>query len=190
VCVVSFLDCLYICICECLFQNNNKKIKYQNKTNCGSAFEPGLPYYWASIWVRFGCIPRSSCVPGFKTRTPKKKPCYCAPPVCVPDVIGGLVVWWHNKTTLKNKKWGWHQVSRHMHGIINVRSTSFWSFVSCILYKFFRVPAIALQSQYFGSVAGWQLDRIVSESGQKRGSFEDGNAPVLWSGTGSWVVSG
>jgi len=122
---VLFLDCLYICICECLFQNNNKKIKYQNKTNCGSAFEPGLPYYWASICVRFGCIPRSSCVPGFKTRTPKKKPCYCAPPVCVPDVIGGLVVWWHNKTTLKNKKWGWHQVSRHMHGIINVRSTSF-----------------------------------------------------------------
>ena len=40
VCFVLFIVCLHICVCECLLQNFNHKIKYQNKTNCGSAFGP------------------------------------------------------------------------------------------------------------------------------------------------------
>jgi len=52
--VVS-IGCSYICVCECVLQNNNHKKKHKNNTNCGSAFEPGasgLPYYCASICVR------------------------------------------------------------------------------------------------------------------------------------------
>ena len=59
---------LYICVCECLLQNNNHKTKRKNNTNRGSAFEPsGLPYY-------------------------------CTSSVCVPDVIGVLAVWIQNQT--------------------------------------------------------------------------------------------
>ena len=63
-CFVLFIFCLYICVCECLFQNNNHKTKHKNHTNSGSAQEPGgsgLPYY-------------------------------CTPPVCVPEVLGALAV--------------------------------------------------------------------------------------------------
>jgi len=41
----------------------------KQKNHCRSAFEPGA----------------------------SGLPCYCTPPVCVPDVIGALVVWRHNK---------------------------------------------------------------------------------------------
>jgi len=75
VCCVLFLVCLYICVCECLLQNNNHQKKNENNTNCGSAFEPGtsgLPYHCASIYVRF-------------------------------DVIGVLAVWIQNKKQKKQK---------------------------------------------------------------------------------------
>jgi len=45
------------------------------KVHCWSAFEPGA----------------------------SGLPHYCTPPACVPDVIGGLTVWWHNKK--KEKPW-------------------------------------------------------------------------------------
>jgi len=62
-CFVLFIVCLYICVCECLLQNNNHKTKHKNNTNCGSAFEPGasrLPYYCAFICVRSWCNWRAS----------------------------------------------------------------------------------------------------------------------------------
>jgi len=37
VCFVLFIVCLYICVCECLFQNNNHRTKHKNNTNSGSA---------------------------------------------------------------------------------------------------------------------------------------------------------
>jgi len=70
---VLFLVCLYICICECLLQNNNLQTKHKNNTNCGSAFEPGasgLPYYCVSICVRSWCNWRASSV---DSKTNKKK---------------------------------------------------------------------------------------------------------------------
>ena len=45
------------------------------KVHCGSAFEPGA----------------------------SRLPHYCTPPVCVPDVIGGLVVWRHNNKENQKK---------------------------------------------------------------------------------------
>jgi len=65
VCFVLFIICLYVCVCECLIQNNNHKTKHKCNTNCGSTFEPGasgLPYYCTSIFVRFGCTRLASCV--------------------------------------------------------------------------------------------------------------------------------
>jgi hypothetical protein len=32
VCFVLFIVCLYICVCECLLQNNNHKTKHKNNT--------------------------------------------------------------------------------------------------------------------------------------------------------------
>jgi len=64
---------LSICVCECVLQKNNHKIKHKNNTSCGSVLEPGasgLPYYCTSICVRFGCTRRASSV-DFKPR--KKK---------------------------------------------------------------------------------------------------------------------
>ena len=46
---------------------------FKSKVNCGSVFEKGA----------------------------SGLPCYFTPPVCVPDVIGGLAVWRHNDN--KNK---------------------------------------------------------------------------------------
>jgi len=40
VCFVLFLICLFVCVCECLLQNNNQETKHKNKTNCGNTFEP------------------------------------------------------------------------------------------------------------------------------------------------------
>ena len=31
-------------------------------------------------------------------------PYYCTPPVCVPAVLGGLALWWHNKIKPKNER--------------------------------------------------------------------------------------
>ena len=65
VCFVLLIVCLYICVCECLLQNNNHKKKHETKTNCGSAFEPGasgLPYYFTSVCVRSCCNWRTSSV--------------------------------------------------------------------------------------------------------------------------------
>ena len=70
---VLFLVCLYICICECLLQNNNLQTKHKNDTNCGSASQPGaawLPYYCASICVRSWCNWRASSV---DSKTEKKQ---------------------------------------------------------------------------------------------------------------------
>jgi len=75
VCFVLFIFCLYICICECLLQNNNHQTKHKNNTNCGSAFEPGasgLPYYCASICVRSWCNWCASSVDS-KTKQNKKR---------------------------------------------------------------------------------------------------------------------
>jgi len=65
VCFVLFIICLYVCVCECLIQNNNHKTKHKCNTNCRSTFEPGasgLPYYCTSIFVRFGCTRLATCV--------------------------------------------------------------------------------------------------------------------------------
>ena len=45
-CFVLLIDCLYICVCEYLLQNNNHKTKHKYDTKCGSALQPvdsGLP---------------------------------------------------------------------------------------------------------------------------------------------------
>jgi len=64
--------CLYVCVCECLLQNNNHKRKHKNITNRGSAFKPGaseIPYYCTSICARSWSNWRASSV-DFK---PKKQ---------------------------------------------------------------------------------------------------------------------
>jgi len=73
VCFVLLFVCLYICVCECL-PHNNHQTNHKNNTTCGSAYEPGG----------------------------SGLPCYCAPPVCVPAVLGALAVW--QFSTKKNKK--------------------------------------------------------------------------------------
>jgi len=75
----SFFVCLYICVCECLLQNNNHKTKHNTNTNCGSAFEPGasgLPYYCTSICVRSCCTWRASSV-NFKPTKQKSSALLC-----------------------------------------------------------------------------------------------------------------
>jgi len=70
---VLFIVCLYICVCECLLQNNNHKRTHKNNTNCVSAFEPGasgLPYYFASICVR-SCY--NWCASSVDSKPKKKK---------------------------------------------------------------------------------------------------------------------
>ena len=117
-CFVLSLVCLYICVCECLLPNNNHRKKYQKNTNCRSAFEPGasgLSYYCASICVRSCCNWRASSVDSKPKKKRKKAkgssrasacrlPYYCAPLVCVSEVIGLLAVWRHNKPKTKKPK--------------------------------------------------------------------------------------
>jgi len=82
VCLVLFIVCLYICVCECLLQNINRKTKHKNNTNRGSALEPGasgLPYYCTSICVCFGCTRLASCVDS-KPKKQKKSLGHNAPP--------------------------------------------------------------------------------------------------------------
>ena len=74
----SVINCLYICVCACLLQNNMRMYIqiniHRSKVLCGSAFEPGgsgLPYY-------------------------------CTPPVCVPAVLGALAVWRLSTAQKKN----------------------------------------------------------------------------------------
>ena len=96
-CLVIFIVCLYICVCECLLQNKNHEIKHKNNTNCGSAFEPGvsgLPLYCTFICVRFGFTRLASCVDS----TPKKITKTHS------DVMELLAVWRHNKPKIKKKK--------------------------------------------------------------------------------------
>ena len=77
VCFVLFIVCLYICVCECLLQNNNHKTKYKDTTTSGSAFEPGgsgLPYRCITICVRSWCTWRASCVAKQKQKKTKTNP--------------------------------------------------------------------------------------------------------------------
>jgi len=109
VCCVLFLVCLYICVCECLvLQNNIAGVPSSRATF-------GFPQYCASTCVCFACIRNASCV---DTKPKKKKnvrecrsirsgasglPYYCAPLVCVSDVMELLAVWRHNKPKTKNQ---------------------------------------------------------------------------------------
>ena len=43
VCFVLFIVCLYICVCECLLQNNNHKTKHKNNTICARSIA-GVPF--------------------------------------------------------------------------------------------------------------------------------------------------
>ena len=62
-----FMDLCFVLFLFCL--STCACICFMSKVHCGSAFEPGA----------------------------SGLPYYCTPPVCVPDVIGGLAVWLHNK---------------------------------------------------------------------------------------------
>jgi len=55
VCCVLFLVCLYICVCECLLQNNIAGVPSSWATS-------GFPQYCASTCARFGCTRHASCV--------------------------------------------------------------------------------------------------------------------------------
>ena len=94
-CFVLFTVCLYICVCECLLQNNNHETKHQNSTisqqheyvrgplrECRSirSGASGLLYYCAPL-----------------------VPYYCTPLVCDSEVIESLAVWRHNKPKSKNQ---------------------------------------------------------------------------------------
>jgi len=86
VCFVLFIVCLYICVCECLFQNNNFRTKFnlillQNKT-CRGPLR-------ACRSIRSG----TSGLPD-----------YCAPLVCVSVVMDVLAGWRHNKPKSKPRK--------------------------------------------------------------------------------------
>jgi len=114
----------------------------------------GLPYYCASICVRFGCTRRASCVDS----KPKKKlhvcayaskfgvhyggvfetgasglPYYCTPPVCVPDVLGALTVWRHTNIYIyiyiyiepQRKKESLNHVPRMLHSDLRSGGYSF-----------------------------------------------------------------
>jgi len=82
---VLFIICLYICVCECLLQNNNYKTKYQNNTTSRQyPYVRGPLRECRSIWSGASGLPS-----------------YCAPLVCVSDVMESLTVWRHNKPKTK-----------------------------------------------------------------------------------------
>jgi len=60
---VLFLVCLYICVCECLLQNNIAGVPSSRATS-------GFPQYCASTCVRFGCTRHARCV---DSKPPQKK---------------------------------------------------------------------------------------------------------------------
>jgi len=96
VCFVFFIVCLYICICECLLQNNNHKTKHQNDTT----------------------FKQHSCVRGplRECRSIRSGasglPYDCTPLVCISAAIGLLAVWLHNKPKTKNQK-SWYDKRRN-----------------------------------------------------------------------------
>ena len=55
VCCVLFLVCLYICVCECLLQNNIAGVLSSRATS-------GFPQYCAPTCARFGYTRHASCV--------------------------------------------------------------------------------------------------------------------------------
>jgi len=86
VCFVLFIVCLYICVCKCLLQNNNHRTKHKNNaTSRQHSYVHGPLRECRSI--------RSGA---------SGLPYYCAPLVCVSDVIDSLGVWWNNKPKTKN----------------------------------------------------------------------------------------
>jgi len=87
VCFVLFIVCLYICVCECLLQNNNHKTKHKNNTT--SKHHPRVrgPLQECRL-IRSGAS-------GLLY--------YCAPLVCVSEVIELLAVWRYNKPKTNKK---------------------------------------------------------------------------------------
>jgi len=80
VCLVLFIVCLYICVCECLLQNINRKTKHKNNTNRGSALEPGasgLPFYPPPL-VCVSAVPVS--LAGWIQNQKKKKKAWATTP--------------------------------------------------------------------------------------------------------------
>ena len=75
VCFVLLFVCLCICVCECL-PHNNHQTNHKNNSTCGSAYEPGG----------------------------SGLPCYCAPPACVPAVLGALAVWQFSTKKIKKRE--------------------------------------------------------------------------------------
>jgi len=87
VCFVLFIVCLYICVCECLLQNNNHQKKHINNTS-------SIQHSWVRGPLR-ECRSIWSGASGL--------PYYCAPLVCVSDVMESLAVWRHNKPKTKHR---------------------------------------------------------------------------------------
>ena len=89
-CFVLLIVCssLYVCVCECLLQNNNYKTKHKNDTTSNQH---------SSVWGQLReCRSIRSGASGL--------PYYCAPLACVSAVMELLTVWWHNKPKTKNQK--------------------------------------------------------------------------------------
>ena len=86
-CFVLFIVCLYICVCECILQNNNHKTRHKNNTISKQHSYVRDPLRECrSIWSGASGLPY-----------------YCAPLVYVSDVIDSLAVWRHNKPKTKTK---------------------------------------------------------------------------------------
>jgi len=81
VCFVCFIVCLYICVCECLLQHSNHKIKHKNITTSN-------PQAYVRGPLR-ECRSIRSGASGL--------PYYCALLVCISVVIELLAVWRYNK---------------------------------------------------------------------------------------------
>jgi len=88
VCFVLFIVCLYICVCECLLQNNNHKTKHNNNTTSKQ-----------HLYVRGPLLECRSTRSGASGL-----PYYCAPLVCISVVIELLAVWRHNKPKIRKKE--------------------------------------------------------------------------------------
>jgi len=67
-CVFCFNSLLFVYMCVRMPSSPNKQTNKQSKVHSGSALGPGA----------------------------SRLPYYCTPPVCIPAVIGRLVVWRHN----------------------------------------------------------------------------------------------
>ena len=89
-CVFCFISFLFVYMCQCVC------MPLSSRSIAGvSAFEPG---------ASGATIPKAKRQEILSLRRPRSSG-YCTPPVCVPDVIGGLAVWRHNqKKHLPEKK--------------------------------------------------------------------------------------